>query len=97
MPDLIGLLRYINALQLPPSGLVEEAKLDFFRVLGKKREVNAFTIPNGPERVGFTGPYDRLRLDGSPPWLGVPAFKACKSWIRCGLARQCCLILDLRK
>ena len=32
---------------------IEQAELDFFRMLGKQREVHAFSVPGGAQRIGF--------------------------------------------
>jgi hypothetical protein len=49
--------------QFAMAGLVEQTKLHFFRVFGKKRKVHALAIPRFSERIGFAGPNDQLSLD----------------------------------
>ena len=59
MPDQVGLLAQLDALQLAPARVVEDAQFDFLRVFGEQREVDALAVPGCPERIGAAGP-DRV-------------------------------------
>src|SRR3546814_147782 len=55
VPDLVGVLRQGDALQLAAAGAVEEAELDLLGMGGEEREVHARAVPGGPERIGVAG------------------------------------------
>src|SRR3546814_10760155 len=51
VPDLVGVLRQGDALQLAAAGAVEEAELDLLGMGGEEGEVHARAVPGGPERI----------------------------------------------
>ena len=55
VPDLVGALAQLDALQLAPAGRVEEAQLDALGVLREQREVDALRRPRS-RRAGRVGP-----------------------------------------
>ena len=56
MPYLIGLLSNRNAMKFATSGFVEQAKVNFLGMLGKKREIDALPVPSCAERIGPSRP-----------------------------------------
>ena len=56
MPDLVGALAQLDALQLVAAAGVEQAQLDLLGVLGEQREVDALAVPGGAARIGPAGP-----------------------------------------
>jgi hypothetical protein len=56
MPYLIGLPMHVYGMRDSPALGVEQTQFDFFRVLGKHRKINAFTVPRGTKGIGFTWP-----------------------------------------
>lgn len=47
---------HADALGLAPAAIVEQTQFHLFRVLGKQREIDAFTIPAGAQRgYGWAG------------------------------------------
>jgi len=63
VPDLVGLLGHVDAVQFAPAGFVEEAEFDFLRMFGEDGEIDSFTIPGSAEGVGLARPNDGLRLN----------------------------------
>ncbi len=54
VPDLVGVLRQHDALDLALAGGVEQAELDFCRMRREQGEIDAQAIPRGAERMGQT-------------------------------------------
>src|SRR5919108_5361914 len=88
MPDEVGALAQLHALELAPAARVKETELDARRVLGEEREVDARPVPGRAERVRAAAPdgarrYDRscgrlhrrrsLRRNGQSAWHEVAA------------------------
>ena len=56
MPNLVGPFAELDALGFNRvGGRMEEAEFDLLRVFRKEGEVNARTLPGGPERVRAAG------------------------------------------
>ena len=62
VPDLIGLLAQQNAVNFTPPKLIEQAQLNLLRGLGKKGEINAFSVPGGPKWIRSPRPDNRVGL-----------------------------------
>ena len=61
MPDLVGVLGELYAVELALTGLVEQADLDLFRILREQGEIDALAIPSCAQRIRLTWPHaDRL-------------------------------------
>jgi hypothetical protein len=52
VPDLVGVLRQGDALDLAPAALLEQAELDLGGVGREQGKVDAQTVPGGAERIG---------------------------------------------
>ena len=52
VPDLVGILRQGDALDLAPAALVEQAELDLGGVGREQGEVDAQPVPGGAKRIG---------------------------------------------
>ena len=50
VPDIIGTLRHVDALDLAAALRVEQAQLDALGILGEEREVDAGAVPRGAAR-----------------------------------------------
>src|SRR5204862_7356847 len=62
MPYLVRAFTNRYALYFPPPAIVEQTELDFLSVLGEQREIDAASIPSGPERKRPARPRRRHRL-----------------------------------
>src|SRR5438270_12148745 len=62
VPTLVGIFRHQNAICFTPSRGIEKTQLDFFRALGKEREIHAFAVPGGSQRIRFTRPNHQPRM-----------------------------------
>ena len=62
MPDEVGALAQLHALDLAPATRIEQAELDALGVLGEEREVHSRTVPGGAERMRPSAP-DGARSD----------------------------------
>src|SRR5207245_2200816 len=65
VPDEVGALAQLDALELAPSARVEQAELDARRVLREEREVDAGAVPGRAERMSAAAPDGARRYDGS--------------------------------
>src|SRR5690606_26948935 len=52
VPDLVGVFRQGDALQLPAAGPVEEAQLDLLGMRREEGEIHSRSVPGRPERIG---------------------------------------------
>nr|WP_247878963.1 hypothetical protein [Azospirillum brasilense] len=64
MPDLVGVLRQDDPLDLALAGLVEQAQLDLLGVRGEQGEVDPEPVPVRPQRIGLAGPDGGARGGG---------------------------------
>ena len=55
VPDLVGVFRQHDAVDLALARGVEQAELDLFGVRREQREVDALAVPGGAERIGLPG------------------------------------------
>ena len=62
VPDHIRLLGKGNAHRLTFPRSVEQAKLDFFRMLGIEREVDTFAVPSSSQGIRAARPNNRWRV-----------------------------------
>ena len=51
-----------NAVNFTPPKLIEQAQLNLLRGLGKKGEINAFSVPGGPKWIRSPRPDNRVGL-----------------------------------
>ena len=65
VPDEVGALAELDALELAPAARVEEAELDARCVLGKEREVDPGAVPGRAERMRAAAPDGARGNDGS--------------------------------
>ncbi len=56
VPDHVGMLAHVDALDFMLAGRIEDAQLDAFGMFGKQGEVDALAIPGCATRIGRTGP-----------------------------------------
>src|ERR1700704_3624261 len=55
VPDLVGVFRHLEALDLAPPRRVEQAELELGGVSGKDGEVDAESVPGGAQRIWRAG------------------------------------------
>src|SRR5687768_11365640 len=65
VPDVVGALADLNALDLAPSARIEQAKLDALGVLRKQREVDPRAVPGRAQGIGAAAPDGAGRDQGS--------------------------------
>src|SRR5204863_8850240 len=91
VPDLVGLFRYRDPdIFLGRIDIIEEAKIDRGRVLGKNREVDSVAEPGRSERIGIAEPnfYRRHKTSvfyplRARPWQRMTKFSGARRRVCC--------------